>query len=203
MEWLKKKELAWKRILADKEIGYLDPDIFDVLEIIFKRPKSYTKSSCSGRITIIDAEYPWKRKNSSIAYKNHFGITLEDLKNIVDKPTVWRLWILVQSPILHIYTYDLNEALDLLKIARNAGFKHSGILTMNEDGILIEITSGVRLTQLIKDENGNIISDLEKIAKISNEILHKGKEKLEKFKKLLLNSLIINDSMELRKNSKR
>ena len=56
--WEDYKKKAWERILRDKEIGYLDPDIFEVLEVFFKRKKAYTQSSCSGRVSIIDSYLP-------------------------------------------------------------------------------------------------------------------------------------------------
>jgi len=189
MNWEERKKLAWQRILADKEIGYLDPDIFDVLDAFFKRPKSYTKSSCSGRITVIDSIYPWQRKNSTIVYKNHFGIKLKDLEDIVSKPHEYMLWLVVQSPIIHVYTFDFDEAWEILRIARNAGFKHSGILTQNENGVLVEIRSGVRMIQLLKDKEGRIVSDLKVIVDVANDILSKGKEKLNKLKQSLLSEV--------------
>ncbi|MEM1625993.1 MAG: hypothetical protein QXV69_01710 [Sulfolobaceae archaeon] len=200
MNWEERKKLAWERILVDKEIGYLDPDIYEVLEAFFKRPKSYTKSSCSGRIIIIDSLYPWQRKNSTIIYKNHFGIKLEILEDIVNKPHEYMLWLLVQSPIIHVYTFDYDEAWEVLKIARAAGFKHSGILVHNENGILVEIRSGIGMIQLLKDKNGKVVSDLKAVTVVANDILAKGKEKLNKLKQHLLSE--VNYSMKLREDSK-
>ncbi|MEM3350742.1 MAG: hypothetical protein QXZ23_10705, partial [Saccharolobus sp.] len=78
--WEELRNRTLNRIFHDKEIGYLDPDILDFLLAFYKyRDDVYTQSSCSGRITIVDAEMAWDRKNSTIVFKNHLGITLQDM----------------------------------------------------------------------------------------------------------------------------
>ncbi len=183
--WQEYKEEAWNRILRDREIGYLDPDIFDVLEVFFKKTKSFTQSSCSGRIVIVDAVTPWDRKNSSIIFKNHLGISGDDIKRALESSVVWNLWLIVQGPILHVYAMDEDEAWNLIKIARQAGFKHSGILSKNEKGVLVELKTGVRMVHLLKTPDYNPIQDPEKLAEIANRILKIGKIKLRKLKEAI------------------
>lgn len=190
-DWESWKKEAYERIIRDKEIGYLDPDIYDVLVTFFKREKSFTYSSCSGRITIIDSRLPWVRKDSTIVFKNHFGITEEDLRSILEKPQVYRLWLVVQGPILHVYTKDWEEAWDILKIARNAGFKHSGIMTVNNKGILVELRTGIKLVHLLRENFEQRVSEdeIKTLVKISNEVLKKGKDKLVELQRLVEESL--------------
>lgn len=190
-DWELWKKKAYERMIRDKEIGYLDPDIYDVLIAFFKREKSFTYSSCSGRITIIDSYLPWIRKNSTIIFKNHLGITEDDVKDILKKPQVYRLWLVSQGPILHVYTKDWEEAWDIIKIARNAGFKHSGVLTVNNKGILVELKTGIKLVQLLRENSEQQVSEdqIKTIVKISNEVLKKGKDKLWELQKLVEESL--------------
>jgi len=201
MDWYAYKQKAWEKILRDKEIGYLDPDIFDVLETFFKRKDTYTQSSCSGRITIVDAELPWERKNSSVIYKNHLGITVEDLITTISKGKVWNLWLIVQGPIFHAYTRTQEEAWEILKIARSVGFKHSGILTKNEKGILVELRTGVKMVHLLKQNYTE--EEIVDLVNVANKVLRKGKEKMQKLRIALENSLNSNNSMELGENSER
>lgn len=198
--WEDYKKKAWERILRDKEIGYLDPDIFEVLEVFFKRQKAYTQSSCSGRVSIVDSYLPWERKDSTVVYKNHITFSMEDLKDTISKGYVRRLWLIVQGPILHMYTKDMEEAWELLKIARGAGFKHSGILTSNNKGVLIELRTGVKMVHYLSPSLDQ--KELEELVSISLEVLRKGKDKLRKLKESVESS-ISNESMELRENSKR
>ncbi|MEM0067858.1 MAG: hypothetical protein QXF93_06805 [Saccharolobus sp.] len=199
--WEELRNRTLNRIFHDKEIGYLDPDILDFLLAFYKyRDDVYTQSSCSGRITIVDAEMAWDRKNSTIVFKNHLGITLQDMLDTLSKRQVHRLWLIVQGPILHLYAKDMNAAWDILKIAREAGFKHSGILANNNKGILVELRTGIRMVHLLRDSNNENVKEeeLDSLVKVANEVLKRGKQKMNLLKDLLSNS---NNSMKLRKNS--
>ncbi|MEM3209554.1 MAG: hypothetical protein QXK68_03650 [Saccharolobus sp.] len=199
--WEELRNRTLNRIFHDKEIGYLDPDILDFLLAFYKyRDDVYTQSSCSGRITIVDAEMAWDRKNSTIVFKNHLGITLQDMLDTLSKRQVHRLWLIVQGPILHLYAKDMNAAWDILKIAREAGFKHSGILANNNKGILVELRTGIRMVHLLRDSNNENVKEeeLDSLVKIANEVLKRGKQKMNLLKDLLSNS---NNSMKLGKNS--
>ena len=200
-DWYTYKQKAWERILRDKEIGYLDPDIFDVLEVFFKRKDTYTQSSCSGRITIVDAELPWERRNSSVIYKNHLRMSIDDFIETINKGKVWNLWLVVQGPIFHVYSRTQEEAWKILKIARSVGFKHSGILTINEKGVLVELRTGVKMVHLLKQNYTE--EEMVNLVDIANKVLLKGKDKLHKIKNAIESSLDSNDPMELRENSER
>ncbi len=188
------KRLAWERILRDKEIGYLDPDIFDVLEVINGRPKAFTMSSCSGRVTIVDAEFPWDRKESSVVFKNHLRVTVEDLRdNLLRRPRK-RYWLIVQGPIFHVYTMDLKEAWTVLSVARAVGFKHSGLMVANRKGYLVELRTGVRMDHLLTEGQ-----NLEELAEQAMRVLMKGKERKERLKLAFL-SLKPDEPVELGEN---
>jgi tRNA wybutosine-synthesizing protein 3 len=183
-DWESRKRRAYERIFRDREIGYLDPDILPTLEAFFSWPNIFTKSSCSGRITVIDALMPWDRRNSTVMFKDHLGVTTAELEDLISKGALRRLWLVVQGPIVHAYAKDLNSAWELLRVCRSVGFKHSGILTKNANGFLVEVRSGVRMDHaLYADRSEN--SALEKIVEVANEVLGKGKEKLNLLTKAL------------------
>ncbi len=199
--WEELRKKAIERIYHDREIGYLDPDIWDFLMAFYNySEKIFTQSSCSGRVTIVDAEVPWDRKNSSVVYKNHMGISLEDLKDIISKGQVSRLWLIVQGPIVHVYAKDMDTAWNVLQIARNAGFKHSGILVSNYKGILLELRTGVRMTHLLKNKVDDSAENLSDLVEVANEVLRKGKEKMIRLTEALSSNS--KNPMELRKNPK-
>ncbi|MUN28169.1 tRNA(Phe) 7-((3-amino-3-carboxypropyl)-4-demethylwyosine(37)-N(4))-methyltransferase [Sulfuracidifex metallicus] len=200
-EWEQLRENAWERIFRDKEIGYLDPDIFPLLEAFRKREKAYTQSSCSGRITIIDSMLPWSRKHSSIIYKNHLGTTINDFKEILGHGQAWRLWLVVQGPIVHVYTRDEEEAWDILRVARSVGYKHSAILSKNYKGILVELRTGIKIVHLLRERKEELITDdyLKTLVNTSIEILNEGKRKMEELRQAILSDG--NDSVKLREDS--
>ncbi len=182
--WEAAKKEAWKRLHEDLEIGYLDEDIYDVLKLFFSLPYAFTKSSCSGRVTAVDARYPWSR-DGTIIYKVHRPITLEELNKIVEKPVLERLWLNVQGPIIHVVAKDLDSAFKVLKLAREAGFKHSGILVANEEGWLVELTTGVRANILLKDRNTKLMEVNEKVVDTINDVLMQGKKRLKELEEVL------------------
>jgi len=198
--WEEAKRQAMERLIRDREIGYLDPDIWDLLWAFFKRGKSFTYSSCSGRITVIDADYPWSRRGSAVVFKNHLGITEEDLTGVLSKGALHRLWLVVQGPILHVYTKDMGEAWEILRIARLAGFKHSGIMTVNSKGVLVELRTGIKLTHLLKGEETED-PEVRPLVKLANEVLTRGKEKMEMLR-IQVESSVRNDPVKLGQNPK-
>ena len=163
----------------DIEIGYMDRDIITLIEKFFRLPYVFTKSSCSGRIVAIDAKYPWSR-DGRIIFKVHNPIEASEFKRVLERPITERLWVNVMGPIIHAVTKDFESAMKIIKIAREAGFKHSGILSVNEEGWVVELTTGVRANLLVK-VGENLIIDVSKtdiIVKALNDVLLEGKKRL-------------------------
>lgn len=185
--WSMEKERAWKRLNEDLEIGYLDEDIRPLLLEFFKRPCSFTKSSCSGRIVIIDSDMPWERRSATILFKKHSPITIEEVLPFYNQKILYNLWIIASGPIIHVITCNLREALTILKIARNAGFKHSGILSMQRKGIVLELVTGIRAEVLLKRGEKVIVktNELPEVIELLNKVLLMGKERLQKLYNIL------------------
>jgi tRNA wybutosine-synthesizing protein 3 len=186
--WLKNRDRFYRRMLEDLYIGYLDPDILDLLLLFFRIDGVFPKSSCSGRITITDSEYPWRRRNSSVVFKSHYGITSSDLLYIIGQKPVYRYWIIVSGPIIHLSCISIGAAHRVLRIAREAGFKHSGVFSLSRKGITVELVSGVSMVSLIRDRD-NIYIDLDMadgfVEKI-NDVFLRGKERLSELKNVIL-----------------
>ncbi len=178
--WEKGKKSAWIRMCEDLEIGYLDEDIRPLLLEFFKRPCSYTKSSCSGRIVLVDSEMPWERKNATVLFKKHSPITVDEIMPIIEQDILSNLWIIASGPIIHVVTCSLKEAMTILKVAHEAGFKHSGIISFRKDGIFIELVTGIRAEVLLKTRDRLVVkeSELPYIVDLMNRVLAMGKERL-------------------------
>lgn len=179
--WAKEKEAMYTRMLEDLDVGYLDPDIYYILIELFRRPEAFPVSSCSGRITVVDAPMPWHRKRSTIVFKKHSVVDENEVSPIVSRgPPLTRLWLVVTGPIFHVSTLTMREALALLRVARGAGMKHSGILSVSRRGIYVELKTGVRLTVLLR-AGDYVVSNLGEIVRAANEALLEGKDRLLKF----------------------
>ncbi len=179
--WAQWRERWYRRIWEDIEVGYLDRDILPLLEAFFRCPHYYTISSCSGRAVVVDAPYPWSRKDSGILLKKHEPLTVEDIENALQQPVVYTLWLNVQGPILHVSADSIKWAVRLLKAARKAGFKHSGVLSFSRDrGIIVELRTGVRMIAPLKVRDKVLVKDLDLLVSEANRILAEGKRRLEK-----------------------
>ncbi|MEM0026308.1 MAG: hypothetical protein QXT53_00020 [Ignisphaera sp.] len=183
--WRSRREEAYKRFLEDIEIGYVDKDVKELILLVFSKKNIFTTSSCSGRITVVDSLYPWQRDEAFVIFKKHEPVQLNELTSIVEQRHMYRLWLIVSGPIIHFNTVNLTAASKLLNIARSAGFKHSGILSVSSGGIVVEVVSGIWVPFLLKDRDGFVVSDLPRVVSIANEMLIEGKQRLEKLFKFL------------------
>ncbi len=179
--WSKRREEAYRRFVEDIEIGYVDRDIINLVETIFKKKTVFSTSSCSGRITIVDAMFPWLREESFIVFKKHEPLSPLEILEFIDKNTpTYRFWLIVSGPIIHLNALTLESAIKILSIARESGFKHSGIISISENGIGIEIISGVWTSFLLVDKKTLVVTDIHRIVGIANDILREGKTRLQK-----------------------
>lgn len=180
--WRKRREEAYRRLWEDLEIGYLDEDLLDILLEFFKRPESYTTSSCSGRIIVVDSRMPWERRDATIIFKKHTPISPNEIRDLLKQPVLHRLWLVASGPIIHVVTLTAREALRVLRIAHEAGFKHSGIMSVSKKGYLVELRTGIRLAVLLKTPNGLVIDEqsLNEAVKAVNEALIEGKKRLNR-----------------------
>ncbi len=185
--WEARKREAWERLWEDLEIGYLDLDIVDILVEFFLRPKSFTTSSCSGRIVIMDSEFPWTKEETMIVFKKHEPISKEELLHVIREPISERLWLSIQGPIIHVETLDLNEAFEVLDVARRAGFKHSGILASTRKGILVELRTGIRVNIPLGGANSLWFKSesIDEIVSLANKALGEAKERLDRLRREL------------------
>ncbi|MCE4617112.1 MAG: hypothetical protein F7C32_00795 [Desulfurococcales archaeon] len=156
--WLQEKDRFYKRMIEDREIGYLDPGIDDILEAFFAKEGLYTTSSCIGRITLVKGSRYWSRDEAIIVYKKHGHVSMETVASFIEDPAIDTLWIRVTGPIFHISAYDMRWAKWVLELGRKSGFKHSGIFSIPENGFLtVEMISSVQATHLLKID-GHVIS---------------------------------------------
>jgi len=183
--WARRKKEFYRRMKEDKEIGYLDPGIEEVLEEFFARPKAFTTSSCSGRTVVIDAKYPWIRKGSEIVFRKHEPLVIDDLKRILSLEPVETYWLITSGPIIHVSCLDSKEAWEILRIGRLAGFKHSGISSYTKKGFLVELRTDMGFATPLMSSKGLIVNDLEKLVEISNNTIKEGRKRLNRLLRVL------------------
>ncbi len=185
--WLRRKKEFRDRLEEDLRIGYLDRDIMDVLLKFFSTEPYFTLSSCSGRVTAVDAVMPWEREKSTVIFKKHSPVTVKEINELLKQKAVWTLWLVVTGPIIHVSSRSLEDALKLLSLARDAGMKHSGVMSVSKKGIVIELTSGVFISVPLKSSSSVLVHEdsVPAVVSLANKALIKGKERLNRLREVL------------------
>lgn len=186
--FLEAKERALNLLDKAKSKNKVDNGIEQILFLINKSDKFYTSSSCAGRIVLIELPKIGDKRGANFLGRWHRPIKHNELELAAKKGKNGMLWLLAQSPILHITAETNNAADKLLKIAISCGFKNSGLKSII-GRIIIEICSTERLDAPI-GKNGLLFCDeefLNLLVDISNEIINRSRNKLQRFKQELKN----------------
>ena len=182
--WEKFKKEKLEGYLKAKAEGNVDADIVDLLDLINEFDCFVTLSSCSGRIAVLDLKKPGDKVNSVFLGKWHEGVGASEVKKAAMKSRNIA-WLIQYPPIIHVACRDIEAAKNLMKIANQAGFRRSGIISLNN--FVVEVVSLERLELPVAERNRMLIDDeyLEYVVKWANEKLFKGKEKLRRLQGVL------------------
>ncbi len=179
-----RKSIFLKRLMEEGAQNRVDFDIYDFLLTFNKSLNDfYTTSSCSGRIALAKAPRLSYSKGSGLfkfVVKWHRPVTYGEVMNVLSNIDSGDVWLLVRAPIIHFVARDVHGALTILRMAREAGFKHSGIYSVTHDGVVVEVQGEDRFEVPIII-NGKLIvtmDDLRRIIDIANETLIFGKFRL-------------------------
>jgi tRNA wybutosine-synthesizing protein 3 len=149
----KKKALEkLNEAIKNKEV---DEPIKNFLIKINEYKNVYTTSSCAGRIIVLVDK--GSKKDSFFAGKWHDLVKAEIVWNrIVEYSKESLVWLKQEPFILHIVCKKLKDAANIIKIARDVGFKHSGIISMKKEKIVCEI-NGIDRVEIPAVINGKIV----------------------------------------------
>ncbi len=185
-DFIEHKKNALKKLRKAKDEKLVDKDIISILDLINNLDDYYTSSSCYGRIVLLEIPEIGDKKNAVFLGKWHRKIKSDEILNAVKKSNKGLLWVLAQSPIIHIGTKTNNAADKMLKTAIGCGFKNSGLKSINKN-IVLEVASTERLDSPV-GKDGRLFFEgnyLDLLVDISNSIIDKSILKLNKFKKEL------------------
>lgn len=172
---------------SDKSsIGEIDLPIVKLCEEINKNKKLYTLSSCSGRIVLI--KNLDKKQPGMFVFRTHEKIKTEEIFNALKKAekTKETLIFKQEPPILHICCEKLGDAEKILNLARECGWKNSGIMS-TRGRIVLELRSTEYLALPIMEKGKILVNEafLDILVKESNKRLLKGWEKIIKLEQNL------------------
>ncbi|GGP21353.1 hypothetical protein GCM10007981_12830 [Thermocladium modestius] len=195
MDPFKQKKIAFmERLEREAGLGRVDFDIMDVLRGINSLPDYFTTSSCSGRIMIASAERLGFSKSVrsmgsfELVSKWHRPVTMGEVREAMERLS--DAWLMVRSAILHVVARRLDEAEELLRLARSSGFKHSGISSIKEWGYLVELLGEDRMDVPLKVRGKLIYDDLDPLVDAANETLMFAKLRLADLVRSIENALM-------------
>ena len=195
--FLKAKEKALNSLERAKNNNLVDEKIIHIIELINKINDYYTSSSCAGRIVLIELPQIGNKIEAKFLGKWHNKIEIKDINLALEKAKTGLIWLLSQSPIIHIGVNTIKAADDLLKKATSSGFKNSGLKSVSSK-IIVEICSTERLDVPI-GLDGKLLCNkeyLNLIIKITNDIIDRSNIKLNKFQQKIEKSLSISKTTQ-------
>lgn len=175
----KKKALERLRIMG------ADEEVEGIIEKLNRLENFYTTSSCSGRVALICIPEIGAKREAEFIGKWHRAVTKEEVSEAIKTPKKGELWLISQSPILHVSCRGLEKAKTLLRIAIESGFKYSGIKAISKDNgkVMVEIMSTERMDVPLGKDNEIFCSEtyIAYIVQKANFMLMRGKAKLKRF----------------------
>ena len=192
MAWDKKRRMEiLARKLKEKEV---DRSILPVIRKINSSPDYFTTSSCAGRIAVIQMPGLGDKKNAEFLGKWHRRVkTGEVLSACLKSKPNKNVYLLSQSPIIHVRCRDLRSAIFLRNKAVESGLKYSTLksLTLNKKNepvkIVVEVLSSENIHAPIA-AGGRLYPDREYLVFLvesANAALKRAQAKLARFKKSL------------------
>jgi tRNA wybutosine-synthesizing protein 3 len=177
-----------KRALERLQQRGADEEVVTLLDRINRFNEFFTTSSCSGRIVLIWLPEVGAKRDARFVGKWHRPVGTADVvvaMGDVRSSKSGDVWLLAQSPILHVACRSLEKATMLLRIAIESGFKYSGIKAIRKDTgkVMVEVMSTERMDVPLAS-NGKLFYDevyLDFVVSKANFMLSRGKEKLQRF----------------------
>ena len=177
-----------KRALGRLRIRGADEEVKGILEKINRRDGFFTTSSCSGRIALIWLPEIGAKQEARFIGKWHRRVRKAEVLEAMSDATPHikgEVWLIAQSPILHVACRSLEKATALLRIAIESGFKYSGIKAIAKDDgkVMVELMSTERMDVPLASDDVMFCSEeyLDFILPKANFMLERGKAKLKRF----------------------
>ena len=185
-DFLENKKIALKKLEKAKKEKLADGGIIPILDLINQTEDYFTSSSCYGRTVLLELPIIGDKKEAKFLGKWHRTVNASEILDSVKYAKKGQIWILSQSPIIHIAAKTQFAADKMLKTAIACSFKHSGLKSLDKK-IVVEVCSTERLDAPV-GKDGILFCNkdhLDLLVNISNEIMKKSTLKLKKFEEKL------------------
>lgn len=182
--FLQAKEKVMETLKKAMENNEVDKKAIPIIEKLNGIDEFFTTSSCSGRIAIMELPSIGNKIDARFLGKWDDKIKIQDIKNALENAEKGEIWMLAQPPIFHVSASDVNAASKLIKVAKQSGFKNSGIRSIGK-----RVTVEVRSTEEVDVPlgiDGKLLCDekyLSLLVSIANEIMDRIEKKLKVFER--------------------
>jgi tRNA wybutosine-synthesizing protein 3 len=174
-----------RRALERLQRSGADEEVDELLQRINELDDFFTTSSCSGRIVLISLPEIGAKREAVFLGKWHRSVRKEEVLAAMSDTGNGDVWLIAQSPIVHVACRGLEKATALLRIALESGFKYSGIkaIAKDDEKVMVEIMSTERMDVPVATDGRMMCSEahLDFIVSKANFMLNRGKEKLTRF----------------------
>ncbi len=185
-----KKRTLRKMSSNDKSnIGCVDGPIKSLLDAINSHNNYYTTSSCSGRIILLRIPKTGKKRDADFLFRTHKPAMAEEILSVLNSIPEEQLddiWFRQESAIIHVAARSAKSASRLLRVAKEIGFKRSGIFEI-EKRFLMELMSTEKM-DLPAAKNGKVFISKDYMAVLvgeANKRLERTWNKIEKLKQAI------------------
>ncbi|MEM4263282.1 MAG: tRNA wybutosine-synthesizing 3 family protein [Candidatus Woesearchaeota archaeon] len=180
---LDKKNILGKIDKSKK--GEIDEGIQEIVDIINSKENYYTTSSCSGRIVLIEIPESGRKDESKWLLATHNKTSLNEVKSSLRSEK--DVWLKAEGMILHVCCKTIKDAENLVNLAKNTGFKRTGMITVNKRYI-VEIVSTENVSTIVMKKGKLLVDDsyLSALIDECNAKMDKNNAKLKEFHKKLI-----------------
>jgi len=166
--------------------GGVDEAIWPVLDAINACEDFYTTSSCAGRTNLFKEPDDQRKDKAEWLFVSHDPVTFSELKPALSNLPQGTVWFKYEAAILHVVARDEKAANRFLQLARESGFKHSGLLSTTKRYVM-EVLDSERFEVPIAVEGELIVDEafVKFLVKKANNKLKSTRERLHKLKEAL------------------
>lgn len=170
--------------------GEVDEEVLPIIEAINTNPDYFTTSSCAGRIAVIELPEIGDKEAAEFLGKWHREVEAQEIVEAYSKVKDHKnIFLLAQSPIIHVRCRTLKSAVALRNLAVESGLKYSTIKSLTLDSnndpqkIVVEILSSENIhVPIAKDVKVFPDEDyLSFLVENANLALRRAREKLKRF----------------------
>lgn len=152
-----KKDFLNKKDKSKK--GVIDKKIKKLIKKINSLDNYYTTSSCSGRILLLATSKSSRKDEAEWLFLSHKKVNFNQIKKSLKNLSKQNIWFKLESAILHVTAKTIEDAVKLLNLAKNIGFKRGGIIGVRKNKISLELISTERIETIIAKNSKIIVSD--------------------------------------------